>query len=124
MQSSTGQSPGDGVFESLLKRLIPESPYDWSHPECVVKHGDVAAGILDLAERKQADLIVLGAREAEFCFNHTEGCVTFELLAQATCPLMTVCWRSLANGGAGAGFPRVVSTISTGTRFLSKRATS
>jgi nucleotide-binding universal stress UspA family protein len=91
MQSSTGQSPGDGVFESSLKRLIPESSYDWSHPECVVEHGDAAAGILDLAERKQADLIVLGARKAEFWFNHIEGSVTFELLAQATCPVMTVC---------------------------------
>jgi nucleotide-binding universal stress UspA family protein len=91
MQSSTGQSLGDGVFESSLKRLIPESSYDWCHPECVVEHGDAAAGILELAERKQADLIMLGARKAEFWFTHIEGGVTFELLAQATCPVMTVC---------------------------------
>jgi nucleotide-binding universal stress UspA family protein len=76
MQSSTGQSLGDGVFESSLKRLIPESSYDWCHPECVVEHGDAAAGILELAERKQADLIVLGARKAEFWFTHTSKVVS------------------------------------------------
>jgi nucleotide-binding universal stress UspA family protein len=90
IQSSTGQSPADGVFESSLKRLIPESSYDW-YPECVVEHGDAAKGILELAERKEADLIVLGARKAEFWFTHIEGGVTFELLAQAACPVMTVC---------------------------------
>jgi nucleotide-binding universal stress UspA family protein len=81
----------DGAFQSALKRMIPESSYDWCNPECVVEHGDAAKAILELAERVQADLIVLGARKASFWLTHVERGLTPDLLAQATCPVMTVC---------------------------------
>lgn len=81
----------DGAFQSALKRMIPESSYDWCSPECMVQHGDAAQAILELAERVQADLIVLGARKASFWLTHIERGLTPDLLAQATCPVMTVC---------------------------------
>ena len=81
----------DGSFQSALKGMIPESSYDWCNPECVVEHGDAARAILELAERVQADLIVLGARKASFWLTHVERGLTPDLLAQATCPVMTVC---------------------------------
>lgn len=81
----------DGAFESALKRMIPESSYDWCNPECVVQHGDAAKAILELATKVQADLIVLGARKASFWLTYVERGVTPDLLAQATCPVMTVC---------------------------------
>jgi nucleotide-binding universal stress UspA family protein len=80
----------DGAFQSALKRMIPESSYDWCNPECVVEHGDAAKAILELAERVQADLIVLGARKASFWLTYIERGLTPDLLAQATCPVMTV----------------------------------
>ena len=81
----------DGAFQTALKRMIPESSYDWCNPECVIEHGDAAQAILELAERVQADLIVLGARKASFWLTHVERGLTPDLLAQATCPVMTVC---------------------------------
>ncbi len=81
----------DGAFQSALKRMIPESSYDWCNPECVVEHGDAAKAILELATRVQAELIVLGSRKASFWLTHIERGVTPDLLAQATCPVMTVC---------------------------------
>jgi nucleotide-binding universal stress UspA family protein len=81
----------DGAFQSALKRMIPESSYDWCSPECVVGHGNAAKAILELAERVHADLIVLGARKASFWLTHIKRGVTPDLLAQATCPVMTVC---------------------------------
>jgi len=81
----------DNAFQTALKRMIPESSYDWCNPECVVEHGDAAQAILELAERVQADLIVLGARKASFWLTHVERGLTPDLLAQATCPVMTVC---------------------------------
>ena len=81
----------EGAFEAELKRMIPESSYDWCSPECVVEHGDTAKAILELAARVKADLIVLGARKASFWLTHIEGGLTPDLLAQATCPVMTVC---------------------------------
>jgi nucleotide-binding universal stress UspA family protein len=81
----------DGAFEAALKRMIPESSYDWCSTECVVEHGDTAKAILELAARVKADLVVLGARKASFWLTHIERGLTPDLLAQATYPVMTVC---------------------------------
>jgi nucleotide-binding universal stress UspA family protein len=81
----------DRTFQSALKRMIPKSSYDWCSPECVVEHGNAAKAILEVAARVQADLIVLGARKASFWLTHIERGLTSDLLAQATCPVMTVC---------------------------------
>jgi nucleotide-binding universal stress UspA family protein len=89
-------TPEDGTLKDVclkaeLRRMIPESSYDWCTPETVVEHGDAAEGILELAERVHADLIVLGARNASFWLTHIEHGLTPDLLAEATCPVMTVC---------------------------------
>jgi nucleotide-binding universal stress UspA family protein len=77
-------------FKSALQRMIPPSSYDWCSPECVVEHGAAADAILGLATKVQADLIVLGARKASFWLTHIVHGLTPDLLAQATCPVMTV----------------------------------
>jgi nucleotide-binding universal stress UspA family protein len=81
----------DSRFKADLQRMIPESSYEWCTPETVIEHGDAAAGILDLADRVHADLIVLGARNASFWLTHIEHGLTPDLLAEATCPVITVC---------------------------------
>lgn len=81
----------DATFKAQLSKMIPESTYEWCSPETVVEHGDAAESILELAERVQADLIVLGARNASFWLTHIEHGLTPDLLAEATCPVMTVC---------------------------------
>jgi nucleotide-binding universal stress UspA family protein len=81
----------DSHFKADLKRMIPESTYEWCTPETVVEHGDASKAILELAGRVGADLIVLGARKASFWLTHVEHGLTPDLLAEATCPVMTVC---------------------------------
>jgi nucleotide-binding universal stress UspA family protein len=81
----------DARLKADLRRMIPESSYEWCTPETVVEHGDAAGGILELSERVHADLIVLGARNASFWLTHIEHGLTPDLLAEATCPVMTVC---------------------------------
>lgn len=80
----------DEAFKAFLNRMIPQSSYDWCSPECVVEHGDAAKAILELATKVHADLIVLGARKASFWLTHIVHGLTPDLLAQATCPVMTV----------------------------------
>jgi len=81
----------DKGFQEALKARIPQSSYDWCTPECVVEHGDPASAILDLAERVGADLIVLGARRSSFWLTRIERGLTPALLAEALCPVLTVC---------------------------------
>ncbi len=81
----------DVIFKAALRKMIPESSYEWCSPEVVVEHGNAAESILGLAGRIHADLIVLGARNASFWLTHVEHGLTPDLLAEATCPVMTVC---------------------------------
>lgn len=81
----------DATFNAALSKMIPESVYEWCTPETVVEHGDAAQSILELSEKVNADLIVLGARNASFWLTHVEHGLTPDLLAEATCPVMTVC---------------------------------
>jgi nucleotide-binding universal stress UspA family protein len=81
----------DAPFKAALERMIPESSYEWCTPQTVVEHGEAAEGILELADRVHADLIVLGARNASFWLTHIEHGLTPDLLAEAKCPVMTVC---------------------------------
>ncbi len=81
----------DEGFRNALKARIPESSYDWCDPECVVEHGAAPKAILDLANRVDADLIVLGARKSTFWLTRIERGLTPALLAEARCPVMTIC---------------------------------
>jgi nucleotide-binding universal stress UspA family protein len=81
----------DGMFQAALAKMIPESSYDWCSPECVLEHGEAAKGILSVADRVQADLIVLGPRKSSFLLEHVERGMTPSLLAKATCPVLTFC---------------------------------
>jgi nucleotide-binding universal stress UspA family protein len=74
-----------------LKEIVPESEHDKCVVECVVAHGNAATGILALAARVNADLIVLGARKSSFWLTYVNTGVTPALLAEANCPILTVC---------------------------------
>jgi nucleotide-binding universal stress UspA family protein len=80
----------DGAFQKAMKKMVPENSYDWCSPEFVVEHGEAAKAILRLAARVQADLIVLGARDASFWLMNINPGLTSNVLAQATCPVLTV----------------------------------
>jgi nucleotide-binding universal stress UspA family protein len=81
----------DSAFQREMEKMVPECCYDWCSPEFVVEHGEAARAILDLAAKVNADLIVLGAHSASFWLTNINPGLTPNLLAQATCPVMTVC---------------------------------
>jgi nucleotide-binding universal stress UspA family protein len=87
--SEPGYSPTASI--SSLKKLIPRSAYDRCTPECIVEHGRAAETILQLAGRVNADLIVLGARKSSFWITYVKPGLTTSLLAEAKCPVLTVC---------------------------------
>ena len=58
--------------------------------ELEIAFGAPAESILALAEKVKADLIVMGPRKHSFWLTHVKRGVTLEVLAQATCPVLTV----------------------------------
>lgn len=82
---------GEAKFLASLKALVPASANCSCEPELVVEHGKASEAILHLAKRVNADLIVLGARKASFWLEFIQTGLTPALLAEATCPVLTVC---------------------------------
>jgi nucleotide-binding universal stress UspA family protein len=79
------------AFESKLRHLIPDGAYEWCTPEFVVSQGVAAEQILGLAAGLHADLIVVGAHRGSSWRSHWEPGVVPSLLAEATCPVLSVC---------------------------------
>ena len=87
----TNDEQEEAKFRASLKALIPASAKCSCEPELVVEHGKASEAILHLAKRVHADLIVLGARKASFWLEFIQTGLTPALLAEATCPVLTVC---------------------------------
>ncbi len=77
-------------FVSALRRLVPDVAREWCEPECVLEHGFAADGILLLAQRVDADLIVLGTRRTSHWFDNFKTGVAFQVISGSTCPVLTI----------------------------------
>ena len=77
-------------FINALQRLVPDVAREWCEPECVLEHGFAADGILLLAQRVKADLIVLGTRKTSHWFDSFKTGVAFQVISSSTCPVLTI----------------------------------
>jgi nucleotide-binding universal stress UspA family protein len=76
-----------------LGELIPKDAELWCRPETVVKYGNPADEILEVARKHGADLIVLGVRDAGKrlgAATHLERRTAHKVVAHAHCPVLTV----------------------------------
>ena len=98
-QPVTGIVDLEAITESLLRRLrdlIPPEAEPWCHAECLFEFGRQSASpaerILEVAEGKATDLIVLGVRPVHGnlgLVTHLAS-TTAQILPQAACPVLTV----------------------------------
>ncbi len=89
-QNGGTEAAKEGDARQNLERVMQKSPLGEFGCELVVACGDPAPAILTLAEKVQADLIVMGPRKRTFLLTHVRRGVTLEVLAQARCPVLTV----------------------------------
>jgi len=93
--------PGDLVIWSevrdsskqLLGKLVPDEAEAWCKPEYFVERGDPAERILDLANLREVDLIVLGAqpeRGVPGAATHLPIATAHKVVAHAKSPVLTV----------------------------------
>jgi nucleotide-binding universal stress UspA family protein len=76
-----------------LNSLVPVDAKMWCRLEYTVKFGLPAAGILDAAAEKHADLIVLGVRSAAGhvgAATHAAAATAHSVVSSAACPVLTV----------------------------------
>jgi nucleotide-binding universal stress UspA family protein len=76
-----------------LRALIPPDADLWCRPECVVGFGKGAEQILKVAQERNADLILLGAKSANGhtgAATHFSSATAHTVVSHASCPVMTV----------------------------------
>ncbi len=87
---------GELALADVMQRLndiVPSDAKKWCQPSPVVRYGDAADGILELATELGADLIVLGVRDAAGhlgAATHLERATAHKVVAHALCPVLTV----------------------------------
>jgi nucleotide-binding universal stress UspA family protein len=77
-------------FMDALQRLVPAMARERCEPECVLEHGSAADGILFLAGRVKADLIVIGTRKTSHWFDNFKTGVAFQVISNSYCPVLTI----------------------------------
>ena len=89
------RTPEDSVANAMhqLYELVPPEAELWCRPEATVRFGNPAERILEAAMELEADLIVLGVRDAAGhlgAATHLERTTAHKVVARATCPVLTV----------------------------------
>ena len=83
-------------IDPMLRRLaslVPDEAGLWCRPECLVEKGDPAQKILEVAEKRRADLIVLGVRGGTGvpgAATHLGRALAHKIVVGAHCPVLTV----------------------------------
>jgi nucleotide-binding universal stress UspA family protein len=85
----------DHVEESArrrLEKLVAPEAADWCEPEFVIRFEFPTEGILQVAEERQADLIVMGVRASASprTSAHLPWATAYEVVCHAHCPVLTV----------------------------------
>jgi nucleotide-binding universal stress UspA family protein len=79
--------------ERRLRSLVPEEANLWCDPHVVVEKGDPAEGILEVARRSCADLIVLGVHKPDGfpgAATHLAIATVHKVITRAECPILAV----------------------------------
>ncbi len=81
-----------------LQAALPEGLAPWTKPFFVTEFANPADGIMDVAERIQPDLIVIGARHPEPAQlnSHILWATAGRVVSEAKCPVLTVRERDIA----------------------------
>jgi nucleotide-binding universal stress UspA family protein len=85
----------DSVANAMhqLYELVPQEAELWCRPEATVRFGNPAERILEAATELEADLIVLGTRDAAGhlgAATHLERTTAHKVVAHAPCPVLTI----------------------------------
>jgi nucleotide-binding universal stress UspA family protein len=88
----TAQDSVANVMHQLYE-LVPQVAELWCRPEATVRFGNPSERILEVASEHDADLIVLGVRDAAGrlgAATHLERTTAHKVVAHAACPVLTV----------------------------------
>jgi nucleotide-binding universal stress UspA family protein len=80
-----------------IRRMLPDSTSNWGEPSFHSDRGMEAGEIIEQARNQSAGLIVLGVHTESHLGRHIHTSLTYQLLATATCPVVSIRYRIQGN---------------------------
>jgi nucleotide-binding universal stress UspA family protein len=77
-------------FVGALRDLVSEVSPEWADLDCVLDYEFAADGILLIAQRVKANLIVLGTRRTPRCSNSFGTGLGFQVISGSSCPVLSI----------------------------------
>lgn len=89
-------------LQSKLDHLVPEDARHWCRPVTFLDEGQPYARLLQYADARQIDLIVLGVRGHGLIGTMLLGSTTDRVVRRSACPVLSVCPHARMPDGDGA----------------------
>ena len=84
-----------GIMSEALHQLANESGVVIEAPTCATIFGsEVSYAVVDYARQQKAKLIVLGVRQASLLASHVPEHITYRIITEANCPVLTMAFNS------------------------------
>ena len=91
MRSDANRDHLRSHFRDELTKLVPTDAQHWCAPEFVLEYGSSVEAIVELAEQRNADLIVLGTRKSSAgVLTYFKSGVAYHVMCRAECPVFTI----------------------------------
>lgn len=85
------------IMAEALKQLAAESGAHMEAPKFATTFGsEVSYAVVDYARQQRASLIVLGVRQASLLASHVPEHITYRIITEASCPVLTMAYGAHA----------------------------
>jgi nucleotide-binding universal stress UspA family protein len=85
------------IMAEALQQLAAESGVVIAPPNCATTFGsEVSHAVVDYAREQKARMIVLGVRQASLLASHVPEHITYRIITEANCPVLTMAFASHA----------------------------
>jgi nucleotide-binding universal stress UspA family protein len=83
------------IMAEALQQLTTESGVVIEPPTCATTFGsEISYAVVDYARRVNARMIVLGVRQASLLASHVPEHITYRVITEANCPVLTMAFES------------------------------
>jgi len=86
------------IMSEALQQVAAESGVIIDPPTCATTFGsEISNAVVNYAREKHAKLIVLGVRQASLLASHVPEHITYRIITEANCPVLTMAFSSVQN---------------------------
>jgi nucleotide-binding universal stress UspA family protein len=85
-----GEQDLNDRFVSALQAVASDISPEWAEPDCVVDYRYGASGVLSVAQRVNASLIILGTRRALGSCDDSGTSLMFQVISGSPCPVLSI----------------------------------